>query len=509
MRRTQRHYRYVVSRALRTLHQDLNVAVLAAVLTSMTAPILRAADNWVDGSDNWSVLGNWSAGLPGSDVDVNIVDSDGVSRTVNYDYTGPAVSLGHLTIALTGGTGGATNTLLIQGNDLTADEDEVGVSGNGTVIQIAGNNTINTEIDVGANSGSTGVYNLSGMGTLTGTGHLVVGSIGGTGTFNQSGGTVSFTDTSNGVTLVLGSGLPTSANTSGTYNLSGGSLTSATENVGSFQGSGTFIQTGGTNTLTEPNNVAEALSVGNGQGTTGIYMLSGIGTLTSPSESINSTGTFTQNGGTNSIIGVGIHAAVLSISSGTGTNGAYNLNGGNLSADFLNENGNFTQTGGYATFSSIAEGFGNITITGGTMKLLSNGFDLPQSANYGNLSISGAGVLQMELGGYSQGVNYDSLVTYGTVSLGGTLDIDLANGFVPVVGDQFTIMSVNNTGSIAGTFDHLTSDDPGLTYSVNYGASNMVQLTITAVPEPAALPGLLACSLFHFRRRNASPSKRH
>src|ERR1700690_2445356 len=87
--------------------------LIGMVALAMLLPIrwASAQDNWTDGTDNWSVPGNWSAGVPGSGADVNIVDSDGESRTVTYDYTGPAVALDGLIIDLTGGSGSATNTL--------------------------------------------------------------------------------------------------------------------------------------------------------------------------------------------------------------------------------------------------------------------------------------------------------------------------------------------------------------------------------------------------------------
>ena len=61
----------------------------------------------------------------------------------------------------------------------------------------------------------------------------------GLGTFNQSGGTNSI-----GINLYLGN----YADSSGTYNLSGGSLYAFNELIG-YNGTGVFNQTGGTNTV--------------------------------------------------------------------------------------------------------------------------------------------------------------------------------------------------------------------------------------------------------------------
>jgi hypothetical protein len=452
----------------------------------------------MDGSDNWSVAGNWSAGVPGAGSDASISEADGVSRTVNYDYTGSPVTLNSLTVDLTGGTGAATNTLSIADNDLTTTAAEnIGLNGSGTVDQSGGVNTTNGSLKLGINAGSNGTYNLSGTGTITGNGNFYVGGISGNGDVNQTGGSVSLTNAAIGVNLILGE-----LNGSGTYNLSGGSLTTSAEDVGPQSGSGTFIQTGGTNTITL-NGPFVALAIGNRSHSPASYTLSGTGTLTTTSETIYPTGTFTQNGGTHSVTGLSHTSAEFAIEHGTGNGGAFNLNGGTLTADLLTDGGNFNQTGGTATLSAI-DVSGGASITAGTMALDIDGFSSPKSVvlSTGNFSVAGAGVLNMQLGGDSQGVNYAWLSTLGAVSLSGTLDIDLADGFVPNIGDKFTLMSVSSAGTITGTFDHLTSDDPGLTYSVNYGSpENMVQITITSVPEPTALTALLCGSILLLRRR--------
>jgi hypothetical protein len=480
---------------------------LAAVLLLLSASVVRATDNWIDGSDNWSVPGNWSSGVPGAGTDASISDTDGISRTVNYDYSGAPVALNSLTVDLTGGTSEATNTLSIPGNNLTtAGTEYIGYNGSGTVNQTAGVNTFNGMLSLGYNTGSTGIYNLSGTGAVIGSHNFIVGAeFGGNGIVNQSGGTVTMTNSA-GESLVLGG-----SNGSGTYNLSGGLLSTTAEDVAAFSGSGggpgTFIQTGGANniSLNGPN---VALAIGNTSGFSGTYTLSGTGTLTTSSETIGPTGTFNQNGGSHSITGLSHQLAEFAIEKGTGSGGAFNLNGGTLRADVLTDGGSFGETGGLATFSQISIG-GSASISGGTMALDVNGFSSPKSVilSSGNLSVTGTGVLNMQLGGYSQGVNYAWLRSLGVVSLGGTLDLDLAGGFVPNVRDQFMIMRVSSPGTITGAFNQLTSDDPGLTYSVNYGApENMVQVTITSIPEPAALAGLLSGCVLVLRRRGRRTS---
>ena len=105
-------------------------------------------------------------------------------------------------------------------NDLNYTDEYVGYSGTGVLYQNSYLNTVTSGLRVGLNSGSSGTYNLSG-GTLTGgtgtpSGFETIG-VAGTGTFNQTGGANTVAD--NNLNLGLDPG------SSGTYNLSVGSLT--------------------------------------------------------------------------------------------------------------------------------------------------------------------------------------------------------------------------------------------------------------------------------------------
>ena len=225
-----------------------------------------AQNYWTDGTGNWSVPGNWLAGVPGDgDIEAYISDSDGVSRTVTYDYTGPAVSLGGLDIDLTGGSGSATNTLSMSANNLTATGAEfVGFHGAGTFNQSGGTNAA-TSVIIASDVQSTGTYTLSGTGSLTVQSSESVGTSG-TGYFNQSGGTNTV-----GNTLYVGEEF----GSTGTYTLSGtGSLTAYDIILGGF-GTGHFNQSGGTNA------VSDDLIVGYNLSTNCSYTLSG-GTLRLP-----------------------------------------------------------------------------------------------------------------------------------------------------------------------------------------------------------------------------------
>jgi hypothetical protein len=480
----------------------LSIAVAAAALSYWSPFSSAQVDTWTGASGNWSAGADWSDGVPAAGDDVLILDNDGVSRTVNYDYTGPAVSLGGLRIGLSGGNPSATNILDIAANNLAvAGFEYIGIDGTGSIDQSGGTNIVTMgSVHVGGEDGSQGLYALSGTGVVTGGGFIFVGGAAntGTGAFYQSGGTVSFTN-------ITPNSLGGVEVESGTYSLSAGTMLCCSETVGgnagtTIVGPATFIQTGGSNSV---GTTKGALSVGGYNTGAGSYLLNA-GTLYTPNgELIGEAGTFTQNGGTNTMSAAnGVNPIMQLLAGGTyalnaGTLSAVNIDnagvlamtGGALTAVFA-QDGSFAQSGGNATFQQQLDN--QISLTGGELTLLPNGAGGgPADNDLTSVAVGGSGVLNLVIGGYTQGVNYDWEHCTSSLSLGGTLDLDLSGGFVPNVGDHFTIMSLS-TGSISGAFSQLTSDDPGLTYTVSYPSDEAVEVTITSVPEPVSSLGILA-----------------
>ena len=334
------------------------VVLFSAVLIFWDASAQAATRTWNALDGNWSVAGNWSpSGVPDAGDTVNIIDSDGVSRTITYDYTGTAVTLGSLTIDLFNGLPVDTETFSMSANNLTAGFEYVGSSGgginsNGTFNQSGGVNTITVgSLLLGANAAETGYYNLSGTGTLVNSDQSgeIIGNEG-AGYFTQSGGSNSIT--ANGSSLVLGF----IGNSTGVYILNSGSLTMGTaagnlasELIGLGVGSsGTFIQNGGTNNAV---NGGSGLVLAYSSNSTGDYTLAG-GTLNAGSEGIgfDGTGSFTQTGGTNTCTA----AAGVTIGQSAGSTGSYTMTGGTLSsasAEYVGYQGNgtFNQSGGLNT----------------------------------------------------------------------------------------------------------------------------------------------------------------
>jgi len=504
------------------------------VALAMLLPIRSASaqDNWTDGTGNWNTPGNWSAGVPGSGVDVNIVDSGNVSRTVTYDYTGPPVALDGLIIDLTGGSGSATNTLSMSANNLTSNSTEtIGNTGSGTFNQSGGTNTITSSgvgaiaLELGFDPGSSGNYTLSGTGSIVTDNFEIIG-FEGTGYFNQIGGTNSC-----GEDLQLG----VDSGSTGTYALNAGSLTvSALEIIG-FGGTGNFNQIGGTHTISGSLNIGLDNFAGTGTGTYtlsggilsaasvyvggssflglggyGILTVSETGSLTTPGalKVFNATGTaLNLSGGT-------IRAGSLDLS---GNNSRFNWTGGTLditgssvtiddSASDWNGYSSLTLNSGMALEVSLPEtvgktGTGAVTLAGGRNSVGTFGLVVGyENGSLGTYTISGDGSLDSfgsevigssgtgilnQTGGQnnvsgnlSLGVNSGSSGTY-TLS-GGTLrGSDIYVGGSSAGPGGTGVLTVSGSGSLNYSNQTITVyNTPGSGFNVNGGTVNAAALNL-------------------------------
>ncbi len=124
-----------------------------------------------------------------------------------------------------------------------------------------------------------------------------------------------------------------------------------------------------------------------------------------------------------------------------------------------------------------------------------------------DLSSVGAVVLEIVLGGTTGGSNYDRLRVAGSVDLSSqTLDITLASGYTPDVGDLFSIVLNDASDAITGAFSGLaeggTFTVDSTEFSISYTGGDGNDVVLTTIPEPAAL-GLIAMTgagLFLCRR---------
>ncbi|MGA2265918.1 MAG: hypothetical protein ABSH10_05750, partial [Phycisphaerae bacterium] len=311
----------------------------------------NTAGDWLD-PNNWSPLppdANTNALVDnGGTVSITVGDIQTFGLQIGPNYAGSVIQSGGTSTVMTFLHLGSQGLYNLSTGWLTARGQDIG----GTFNQSGGTNTAEIYFYEGMEAASSGTYNLSGGSLGTGLAHYV--GFYGTGIFNQSGGT-------NTVPWLIVSGAD------GTYNLSGGSLGTSGQYVG-FGGTGTFNQSGGTNTA------MGFILVGTNPGSSGTYNLSG-GSFGTWYESVGvtGTGTFHQSGGINTAQGS------LSVGDQAGSSGAYNLSGGSLwtAWDQLAGSmgtGTFRQSSGTNTVGgSLYLGYGNnssgtYTLSGGWLR---------------------------------------------------------------------------------------------------------------------------------------------
>jgi autotransporter-associated beta strand protein len=383
-------------------------------------------------------------------------------------------------------------TLNMTGGTITKTGDEKFIVGHnnatGTVVQSGGTITANNELYIGnENASASGTYTLSGTGALNVSNEVVVGREGGTGVLNVNGGTL--TTSGNGNMYIgrrNGTGtLNQTAGTisvnrefgvgsrddnkigTGTYNLSGGSLTAANNiYIGKEQGaSGTMTMTGGTMTGNDK------LIIGHNQATGNLTHSAGTVTVQNEvyignENNASSVGTYTLSGSAELNVG---NEVQIGRDNGTGT---FNLNGGTVTTKKL-EGGNGSATvnfnGGIVKAkqddSNFITNLDTAYLQGGGAVINSNGFDVGTSQVFiGAGGITKTGANRLTLGAintYSGTTTVNegtlklsssgSVAQSATVSVvgGATLDVaDQAGGWT--VGGGANTQRLTGSGSVTG-----------------------------------------------------------
>jgi len=399
-------------------------------------------------------------------------------------------------------------------------------SATGEFNQYGGTNTVNGGYEIWSNDdGSWKQY-----------AGLVLGRNGGSGIYEQTGGTLSVANATivgadgNGV-FTLGNGSSPTTHTTG--DLYVGYDTKATEQTGTYNlydngelvvaggnglmgftvvggkdygpaGNGEFNQYGGTHTT-------GGLFLSDNSESYGSYYLHGGDLNVGDWEVIGGVGAgdFSQDGGTHTTSGDVI----------IGMNGTYWMTGGDflVGNDILNDHlfhmeiadGAGTLTALTFLNNGTLEGTGTITANVENYGLLSAG-NSPGVMNIaGDLFLGDTSKLFFELGGTTQGTEYDYLHITGLATLGGSLEVELydfgfgGGTFNPNIGDTFTILFAD--GGFDGTiFSNYILPDlaDGKKWSVAYNDYD-VTLHVNAVPVPPAVfllaSGLV--SLFMVKRR--------
>ncbi len=117
----------------------------------------------------------------------------------------------------------------------------------------------------------------------------------------------------------------------------------------------------------------------------------------------------------------------------------------------------------------------------------------PGCLNSGNTSFVSGSAYDVEIAGTTVCTEYDQLRVTGTVDLGGaTLNTSLLNGFVPAIGNTFTVIANDGADAVTGTFSGLvegaTFTVGSTVFKISYvgGDGNDVVLTVQSA---AAVPG--------------------
>ncbi|HKS05042.1 MAG TPA: hypothetical protein VJR92_01915 [Gemmatimonadaceae bacterium] len=425
---------------------------LNASTVEATAPFVNLGTVVVHGGS--SINGAYTAS-PGSTLRVEANNTFGFATlTVANEFTNGG------TIELTSAGGAFPSTLIVSTGLLTNAVGGKIISMPGT----GGGRTLNTQL---ANLGTVNVDAPLALVSAPDVTHANVGTIdvaGGDFVVTQSGIDAAFGNTG---TIQIGAGR--------TFGIIGGSFV---QDLGGVNGLGAISLTGvqaifntaftnAATTLIAVNSEIGGLgTITNATGKTlvldnteliGLSTFNNQGTVISRGISaIN--GSLTTNSGStirveaNNTYGLGI----LSIANGFLNAGAIEMTsvGGAFPADIALANGEIVAgatsslttlagTGGARTLNGPLLGMRDITLTPGAF----GKFTMTTTA----LTISGK--YAVEIGGVVQDTDYDRLAVVGgsaIISAGTTLDVQLANGFVPNIGDIFTILTTEN--GIVGDF---------------------------------------------------------
>ncbi len=295
-------------------------------------------------------------------------------------------------------------------------------------------------------------------------------------------------------------------------------------------GNGAVVQTGGTVT------VDNRLAISDHATAQGSYTIGGDGTLSINGDYLivgrQGPGSFVQND--NSVVTFNGSQRIL-IADNAGSGGSsYTLNGGTLNVNNSRQisvgkagAGLFTQTGGVVNARNstlrLNEGgsqgtyqlqggqlhIGTIQgsdaafeFTGGTLHadnvqfaLTNEGGILAPGHSAGTTFIGGAytqestGVLAIELGGLTQGTEYDWLDVNGAVTLAGSLEVSLIDDFIPSFADTFDIVTATTVAldpSLSFTAPEGFLGNYSFTMDVVGGGPRGQILRLTVVPEPAS-----------------------
>ena len=167
----------------------------------------------------------------------------------------------------------------------------------------------------------------------------------------------------------------------------------------------------------------------------------------------------------------------------------------------------YTQSGGSTTVNgTLVSTASTLTINGGSLsgtgQVQGNVLNHAGQFNPGGTGVAGAfqiqgnytqdsgGTFNADLGGTTAGSLYDQLNAAGAVSLSGTLNVNLINGFSPASGNAFQVI----TGSVGGTFATINGLNLGGSLFLNpvYSGTDFQLQTVNNATTTTALTPAIA-----------------
>ncbi|WP_299519798.1 T9SS type A sorting domain-containing protein [Winogradskyella sp.] len=143
--------------------------------------------------------------------------------------------------------------------------------------------------------------------------------------------------------------------------------------------------------------------------------------------------------------------------------------------------------------SGIIKGTGTLTLPSGSSDFVNSGTFAP-GASPGILSLvneynsSPSSVLQVELNGTDQGINYDLLTIDGDANLDGNIDLIL--GFSPSVNDEFVVLNTSGPGDTIDQCDlpiTIMASFGGFDYEFGVECRNNEELVLTVTNETLSI----------------------
>lgn len=450
------------------------IPILALISSTLLTTQLFAQTSWNGGTGDWHTGSNWSAGVPTNAVNatanggtLQITSADADTQNFGIDLgTEVAIGAGR-TLTVHGDlnvTSGTTRRFTGDGNLVvngTASFQTASISGGG-LATFNGTTTINpaSSLTVEKNIRSNGDTNWSGFDIFIESGNTWTNSSGATFTRNQ-----------------------------GASNTPKLQLRRAGSGIGRFENEGTFVKTGsgtfdveaGASNAQEFGRFVNSGVVRVEQGLMTIHNLNGV----------NGNVVF-ENTGTGSIEVA--NNSTFELSHG----GTLAFTGGNLGGDGTIDADIVSMTGGNLNAGDFAGGTGTAELT------IAGALEITDTT------------LNIEIGGTTQGTDFDYLNITGNTTLNGTTNVvvSFVNGFETSItnGDSFTVLNTAGFPNAPDLGNNITFDFSALNgdfvvaFTGNGGAGSGITLSgFTAVPEPTALTLLgISAAGFVFSRRRRS-----